>query len=299
MPKLIVTKGLPRSGKTTWSKQLVESSGNYVRVNRDDLREMLHCNKWTPKNEKVTMSVQKSIVETALKKGKSVIVDDTNLGQYHTERWLNVARENGATFEVKKFDSSDIGQLIFRDDWDETSSRGDHVIIRLALEHDYITFENDSIVVCDLDGTLCDIEHRRHYVRKEKKDWDSFFREIPEDKIREDVDKMLQGYLDRGKKIIFVSARPERCRRDTTKWLREHNYALKYRIDDEGYYPYEALIMRPDGDTRNDAIVKQEILDNYLDKDSIHTVIDDRPVVVRMWRENGLEVIDVGDGTEF
>jgi hypothetical protein len=36
--KLIITRGLPGSGKTTWARQQVR----FVRVNRDDLREMLH-----------------------------------------------------------------------------------------------------------------------------------------------------------------------------------------------------------------------------------------------------------------
>ena len=31
----------------------------------------------------------------------------------------------------------------------------------------------------------------------------------------------------------------------------------------------------------------------------LHSVIDDRPSVIRMWKENGLNVIDVGNGEEF
>jgi DNA transposition AAA+ family ATPase len=40
--KLIVMKGLPASGKTTWSKAYVKSHPNTVRINRDDLRLMLY-----------------------------------------------------------------------------------------------------------------------------------------------------------------------------------------------------------------------------------------------------------------
>jgi predicted kinase len=300
MSKLIITTGLPRSGKTTWAKEMVAKSGNHVRINRDDLRVMLHNNKWTPRNEEVTMACQKAMVEAALKKGKHVIIDDTNLGSYHHERWLGVAREQGVAFEAKNFKSTDIPELIRRDDFDDESRRGAHVIIRLALENDFIKFQDDEVVVCDLDGTLCNIEHRLKYARGEEKDWDKFFKGVPGDTIREDVDKMLQGYVDQGKKIIFVSARPERCRRDTEMWLSENGYALSYRLDPEdNYIRYEALLMRPDSNSQDDTIIKQNILDNCLKKEWIHRVIDDRPKVIRMWQENGLEVIDVGPGIEF
>jgi hypothetical protein len=46
--------------------------------------------------------------------------------------------------------------------------------------------------------------------------------------------------------------------------------------------------------------VKNQMLDTYFpDKNVIRAVIDDRPSVIRMWRENGLDVIDVGKGIEF
>ena len=57
--------------------------------------------------------------------------------------------------------------------------------------------------------------------------------------------------------------------------------------------------MRRAGDFRPDDIVKQEILDRRLRKEDIKLVVEDRPRVIGMWRRNGLEVEDVGDGVEF
>ena len=36
-----------------------------------------------------------------------------------------------------------------------------------------------------------------------------------------------------------------------------------------------------------------------IGKENIFMVFDDRPSVIRMWRENGVKVVDVGDGVEF
>ena len=39
--KLLLLKGLPASGKTTFAKELVRKDGNWVRVNKDDLWSVL------------------------------------------------------------------------------------------------------------------------------------------------------------------------------------------------------------------------------------------------------------------
>lgn len=301
MSKLIITVGLPRSGKTTWAKEFLKKSGNAIRINRDDIRQMLHNGKWSPRNEEMTMKIQKAMVEAGLKAGKVVVVDDTNLGDYHRARWSGIAKEQGATFEVKKMDDVSIQELIHRDKHSD-SVRGSDVIVRMALETKFITFENDEIVICDLDGTLCDCEHRRHHVQTTPKNWPGFFEDIDKDSIVESTHTLLKEFVRAGKKILFVSARPENHRKKTETWLKEHNFFLAY---DEGQQRnpecivYYGLLMRPSGDSRADTLVKKNILDKYIDKKWIHVVIDDRPCIVEMWRSEGLTVIDVGDGIEF
>ena len=59
--------------------------------------------------------------------------------------------------------------------------------------------------------------------------------------------------------------------------------------------------MRKEKDYREDTIVKREMYDQML-KDGYkpELVFDDRPSVLRMWREiEGLKVVDVGHGVEF
>jgi len=157
------------------------------------------------------------------------------------------------------------------------------------------------IIVCDLDGTLCNIEHRTHFVQVAegaprvansgdiiypRKDWDSFFNGVPNDTVNEPVLKVLDAFRSTQHRhdIVFCSGRPERCRADTEAWLKQH-----------GFNHY-ALWMREDGDFRRDDIVKQEILDKYIDKDRVLFVLDDRDQVVDMWRRNGLTCFQVAEG---
>ena len=161
------------------------------------------------------------------------------------------------------------------------------------------------IIVCDLDGTLCNIDHRLHFVQVAegaprvansgdiiypRKDWDSFFAGVPNDTVNEPVLELLDKFRSdefRGQQmyeIVFCSGRPERCRADTEAWLKKHDF---------NHY---ALWMRQDGDFRRDDIVKQEILDKYIDKDRVLFVLDDRDQVVDMWRRNGLTCFQVAEG---
>jgi hypothetical protein len=129
-----------------------------------------------------------------------------------------------------------------------------------------------------------------HYVQGEKKDWKSFFAGIPDDLPRTEVIDQIMAEEHNGRQIVFVSARPEDYREATEAWFER---AFK------GYRPYLALIMRESGDKRPDVEVKRDILNNYLKHLDIVRVYDDRPSVIRMWRDNELEVMDMGAGVEF
>ena len=76
MAKLIITRGLPGSGKTTWAK----AQPGTVRVNRDELRRMMHGGHtgegWA---ERQITVAQRAQIEALLRAGVSVICDDTNL----------------------------------------------------------------------------------------------------------------------------------------------------------------------------------------------------------------------------
>ena len=283
-------RGLPASGKTTKAKEIVEQGG-WVRLNRDSLRPMLHFGKWSGRNEGLTVDAEVALATHFLKNDTNVVVDDCNLGQSHRDKWSNVAKECGAKFEVVTVNTP-VSTCRFRDA-DRQDNVGADVITNMALRYGLHPDPEKGYVICDLDGTLCDIKHRLHFAKSEPKDWKSFFGGIPQDKLREDVLAHLVDYSDDGYDIIFVSARPEGYKKQTLVWLVQN---LADRLP-KGFL---TLIMRKSADKRPDVEVKQDILNSYFnDKSKIKVVIDDRPSVIRMWRENGLEVIDVGGGVEF
>jgi predicted kinase len=293
MSKLIMLSGLPASGKSTRAKEIV-AQGNWVRLNRDLLREMLHCGKWSGRNEGVTVDVEKSIALLLLRDNMNVVIDDTNLNPKNKEMWKEVANAAGMAFEHEPITTS----------WTECLERdkgranpvGPHVIKSIALQYGFVQplseLNEKGWILCDLDGTLAYVEHRRHFVQQDPKDWKGFFEAMTVDPVRMEVSRMVTDYHNEGYGIIYVSARPEQYRQKTENWL-AHN-ALGFGF---------TLLMRREGDTRPDTEVKKQILDTYFpDKSCIFKVIDDRPqVIVGCWIPflGKEKVIDVGNNDYF
>lgn len=281
-------RGLPASGKSSKAKEMIKGGGEFFRVNRDLLREMLHCNVWTGKREGITIDAAQMLVANILTQGKNVIVDDTNLGDKHIEMWKMMAQNFGAKFEVvDMMKDTTVEQCIERDmDRIDKPAVGRAVIMNMAIQYGHTDLKK--IVVCDIDGTVADCSHRQHHVRGDKKDWKEFFATMDKDTPRMDVYKnALNDAEANDAQLLFVSARPEDYREVTEQWLRDNGM--------EHYH----LIMRRKGDKRPDTDVKFDIYKQYLKQFDIVKVIDDRPAVIRMWQEQGLEVEDVGNGEEF
>lgn len=292
--KLYILRGLPGSGKSTLANHIVKDSKNTFRVNKDLLRKMLHFEDFLPRHEKLVAEINDSLVVQLLKEGRNVISDNTNLSEKDINFYNKIAEENKAEVVIYNVDTP-IEECISRDlrrKRDGERYVGRDVILNMA--HRYRLIKQEKLIaIFDLDGTLADISHRRHYVRKDenipnfKPNWKKFFEEVSKDKVREVVYDKLCDHVSQGHEIVICSGRPESTRVDTENWLRYNSIH------------HDRLIMRPNGDNRDDVILKQGFLDKLIDKSKIVYVADDRPKVVRMWIANKLNVEDFGDGVEF
>src|SRR3990167_7956475 len=110
------------------------------------------------------------------------------------------------------------------------------------------------VALFDIDGTLSDPSRRLHYIKGEKKDYNSFYNEVYFDSATSVVN-LVRELQKGGTVIICVTGRPESCRFDTQNWLTLH-----------GIFPYK-LLMRKDGDYREDSIIKEEILKSLSSED--------------------------------
>ena len=140
-------------------------------------------------------------------------------------------------------------------------------------------------IICDLDGTLCNIYHRQHYVQSKKKNWKAFYKGLGDDLVHEFCYDILQMYKERGFAILLVTGRPEEYKLQTKKWLEDHQVK------------YDVLLMRETGGSRKDFGVKKELYEQFIQgKYDVFFVLEDREQVVKMWREEGLTCLQVAEG---
>lgn len=289
MQKIILTKGLPASGKSTYSKKLIDDNPEkYKRVNKDELRLMMDNSKWSKRNENFVKKIRDDIVKSALIDGYSVIVDDTNLDDSHHNRMVEISNDYYNMYnkkvEVETEDFTDVPlETCIQRDKTRTASVGEKVI--RGFYNQYLKKEVKpaefvpgvpNAIICDIDGTMA--------IKGDRDIYD--YSKVHLDKVNDAVKIAVMAIEETLEPaIIFCSGRDDNCRGETEKWLTDNHIS------------FDKLLMRKTGDKRKDSIVKQEIYDAEIKgKFNILMVFDDRNSVIEMWRSNGLPVFQVADG---
>ena len=141
--------------------------------------------------------------------------------------------------------------------------------------------------IIDIDGTVADCSHRLHLIQTNKPDWDAFHNLCPKDKPILpviDVIRAIQNRYSDTRKFLYITGRMERNREMTMDWLA----SLCLRVDD--------LLMRKENDHRKDEIIKPELLAEWMKVNGdckIEACFEDRPCMVRKWREMGFTVFQM------
>ncbi len=283
--KIIMTKGLIGCGKTTWSKEQQKKDKNIVRVNKDELRAMMHDSYHNKANEKQIIQIEMAIIEQALYNKRTVIVDNTHGHPSHQERFEKLAKEYNTTLEIQEFDVP-LATCIERD------SKREKPIGKAAIMKMYNQFFKkeakplNSVIFnpglpwgfcVDIDGTLATMKDRGPF------EWNKVENDLP----NLSVIAVVNDLYNMGRQIIIFSGRDSSCRTETEEWLRNHGVL------------YHELYMRPEGSMEKDSIVKKKLFEEHIkDKMNVVGVIDDRKQVKRMWVELGLTVFDVNQYDE-
>lgn len=81
MPKIILTRGIQGSGKSTWAKKWVEEDPTHrVRWNNDDFRRMLGPY-WIPERENLVSIGMSDFIYYAIRFGYDIVIDNMNLNK--------------------------------------------------------------------------------------------------------------------------------------------------------------------------------------------------------------------------
>jgi len=277
MIKVILTKGLPASGKSTWAKEMIANNHNaYKRISKDDLRAMLDNGHWSGASEKLILKIRDSLILSCIENGKHVIIDDTNLDPKHEIRITELVK-GIAEVEIKDFTGVLLDDCIERD-LKRSNPVGEKVIrrmynqfLRQTLVYDESNLLPRAIIV-DIDGTLAKMNGRSPF------EWSK----VKEDVCNETIKSIVNSYPS---EVIIFSGRDGICYDDTKQWLIDNGIK------------FNALHMRMQGNNEKDSVIKRRMFDNHVrGKYFVEYVLDDRNQVVEMWRSIGLICLQVADG---
>ncbi|MER7183114.1 hypothetical protein ABT404_27200 [Streptomyces hyaluromycini] len=134
------------------------------------------------------------------------------------------------------------------------------------------------IAVFDIDNTLADTAHRQRFLERSPRDWDAFFAAAPHDPpIAEGV--ALAVATAEECELVYLTGRPERCRRDTLDWLAAHGL------------PEGRVHMRRNADRRPARHTKLEILHRLAERREVRVLVDDDELVCDAAERAGFTVV--------
>ncbi len=295
MVELVINRGIPGSGKSTFARLWVSVRAKRVRVNRDDIRMQAYGVEFgLPIDENVVTEIQDSMIRAALKSGNSVIVDDCNIEQKYINRFAKIGHEFGADVRINQIDTplatciernANRERFVPEDVIRKMHKRMGQVKVSVPESFEIVPYVapegKTKAILCDLDGTLFHMNGKRGPF-----DW----QRVDVDDVDLAVLATINAMYADGIEVVFLSGRDGIAREKTLVALERIGWANA------------PLHMRNEKDMRKDDIVKYELFDKHVrDEYDVLYVLDDRAQVVRLWKRLGLKTFNVSglDNGEF
>ena len=297
--KLILTRGIPGSGKSTWAKSWVnEDPTHRIRFNWDDIRNMMGPY-WIIERENtgVLKSLRESFLNKMMNEGWNIVIDNMNLNPKEYEYYNNIINHHNKInnikyeLEFKDFFIS-VDECIRRDSL-RNNPIGEKTIKELYSKYRHFIqttnvekYVNNLIkpdpnkpycVVIDMDSTMCFNTNKRPWYGKGAAE--EMINDIENFGVCETVWALMQEYP-----IIVATGRDTSQEEVTRKWLSQH------RIDPIKYY------FRTKGDYRKGTEVKKEQIEKIMKDYNILVIFEDSEPIVQMYRDMGLTVLQPNKG---
>jgi len=142
-------------------------------------------------------------------------------------------------------------------------------------------------IIFDLDGTLALDHARAVHLKKDPKDWDSYFSLAASDLPHGPIHSIFHALWANGAEIEVWTGRIESLREITLAWCEEHGLPIDS----------EMLRMRPTGSRQEDTEMKREwLLAERALGNEVILAFEDRQRVVNMWRAEGVVCCQVAPG---
>ena len=295
--KLILTRGIQGSGKTTWARQWVEEDPeNRVRINNDDIRNMLG-KYWVLSRESLVSNIKEDLVKNAMNRGYDIVVDNMNLNPKEILFWKRIVNENNKDVDSYKYEieykdffisleecirrdamrSNPIGEKVIRETW----KRYKHFIQTTEVEK-YVNnlrkyTGKPKCIVIDMDSTMC--------FNTTKRPWfgdgaaEGMINDVPNTGMCDMIRKLQEDFV-----IVVATGRDTTQEAVTKEWL------AKQGINPDEFY------FRTNKDCRKGVVVKKEQIEAILEKYDIVAIFDDCEPIVNMYREMGLTVLQPNKG---
>lgn len=296
MTEMIITRGLPRSGKSTYARSWVAQSPKTRAHFRRAFFEPMAGG-----NVELAEEMKTAAINTAITAGMDIIVSDNHtsssdirtivahgLRAGYTVSIVDIKENLDVLIKRDKASANPLGESAIRKEWKRHGGgkrwpESSEIITRESSRADvgYAPYRNDiklpSAILVDVDGTVA--------INPGTRDFRDYSEAVLKDEPNWPVIQAVNSARASGVKIIIMSGRMDKCATHTVNWLNTHGVG------------FDEMYMRPTGDERPDWIIKDEMVRAHIEN-RFHIVycLDDRNQVVDHHRAMGYTVFQVAPG---